>query len=59
MKKFLSLLLSALLVVSFAVPVSAAENVVDDGVQENAVAAYDELMASFATTYSNSGEDLS
>ena len=31
---------------------------VDDGVQESAVAAYDELMASFATTYSNSGEKI-
>ena len=34
MKKFLSLLLSALLAVSFVVSASAAENVVDDGVQE-------------------------
>lgn len=58
MKKFLSLLLSALLAVSFVVSASAAENVVDDGVQESAVAAYDELMASFATTYSNSGEKI-
>ena len=58
MKKFLSLLLPVLLAVSFAVPVSAAENVVDDGVQENAMAAYDELMTSFATTYSNSGEKI-
>lgn len=58
MKKFLSLLLSALLAVSFVVSASAAKNVVDDGVQESAVAAYDELMASFATTYSNSGEKI-
>ena len=33
MKKFLSLLLSALLAVSFVVSASAAKNVVDDGVQ--------------------------
>lgn len=59
MKKFLSLLLSVILVGSFAVSASAAENVVvDESVQENAVAAYDELMASFSVTHSNSGEKI-
>lgn len=58
MKKFLSLLLSAMLAVSFVFSASAAENTVDGSVQENAAAAYDELMASFATTYSNSGEKV-
>lgn len=57
-KKFFVLLLSALLAISFVVSVGAAETFADAGVQENAAAAYDELMASFSTTYSNFGEKV-
>lgn len=58
MKKFFVLLLSALLAISFVVSVGAAETFADAGVQENAAAAYDELLASFSTTYSNFGEKV-
>lgn len=53
-KRFFGLLLSAILVATCAFSVSAAEN--DAGVQEVASVAYDELMASFVTAYTNSDE---
>lgn len=58
-RKFLGLLLTIALVMSCANSVSATRGLVNEvGVQENAIAAYDELMASFVTMYSDSGEKV-
>lgn len=59
MKKVLSLILVAMLAVSFVVSsASAVETEIDNSVQENAAASYDELMSSFSCTYSGNGEKI-
>lgn len=58
-RKFWGLLLSTILVLSSAVSVSAAEKMQNDiSVQEDAVTAYEELMASFISPYLDTDEKI-